>query len=197
MAFQFSDRPVTIVHVGGSALGHGTTPEHGRDTYVAEQAWTGCASDVVSRLLEVDSATWLLPFLRLAGGDGEQAGGRVLSDLPNRHLRGPAHPRTLLEEVEIGDRADHDEAGTVRRSLLWRTAGFDVLFRRFDGSFSATSRPEGSVLALEGRYEQPASLDALPNGRLAGRRAAEAAVRSLLGHLRAALEDPDLEEMLA
>ena len=167
------------------------------DTYVAEQAWTCCTPDVVSRLLEVDSATWLLPFVRLSGGEGEQAGGRVLPDLPNRPLRGPAHPRTLLEEVEIGDRADRDAAGTVRRSLLWRTAGFDILFRRFDGNLSATSRPTGSVIALEGRYEQPASLDALPNGRLAGRRAAEAAVRSLLGHVRSALENPDLEEMLA
>jgi hypothetical protein len=167
------------------------------DTYVAEQAWTCCTADVVSRLLEVDSATWLLPFLRLAGGEGEQAGGRVLSELPNRHLRGPASPRTLLEEVEIGDRADRNEAGTVTRTLLWRTAGFDVLFRRFDGTLSATSRPTGSLISLEGRYEQPASLDAAPNGRLAGRRAAEAAVRSLLGHLRAALEYPDVEEMLA
>ena len=170
--------------------------EHG-DTYVAEQAWTCCTADVVTRLLEVDSATWLLPFLRLAGGAGEQAGNRVLSDVPNRHLRGPAPSRTLLEEVEIGDRTDHDEAGTVRRALQWRTAGFVVLFRRFDGYLSVSSRPTGAVIALEGRYEQPPALDAVPGGEGAARRAADAAVRSLLGHLRSALEDPDLEEMLA
>lgn len=177
--------------------------EHGK-LYVAEQAWTCCPLDVASRLLEVDSAAWLLPFLRLAGGDGEQAGARVLPapahaaapPLPGA-AGGPGPARTLLEEVELGEHAERGDGGTLRRSLLWRTAGFTVLFRRLEGHLSVAPRWDGAVLAIEGTFDRPPALDAMPNGPLAGRRAAEGAARSLLGHLRAALEDPALEQMLA
>jgi hypothetical protein len=170
--------------------------------HIAEQAWTCCSVDVASRLLEVDSPTWLLPFLRLAGGDGEQAGVRVLTSPPSGPVWRPGAPRTRLEEVELGDVPPTEDDGpagraTVRRSIVWRTAGFSVLFRRLDGELSARPRRHGTVLALEGGFEGPAGLEALPNGGLAGRRAAEAAARSLLGHLRSALEDPAMEEMLA
>jgi hypothetical protein len=173
--------------------------EHGQ--YIAEQAWTCCSPDVASRLLEVDSPTWLLPFLRLAGGDGEQAGARVLVTAPTGQVWRPHAPRTLLEEVELGDPTPADQAGrgdvVVRRPIVWRTAGFSVLFRGLEGELSVQARAGGTVLALEGRFEGPAGLDAVPNGGLASRRAAEAAARSLLGHLRSALEDPAMEKMLA
>jgi hypothetical protein len=170
--------------------------------YIAEQAWTCCTPDVASRLLEVDSPTWLLPFLRLAGGDGEQAGARLLSSPPPGQIWRPGSPRTRLEEVELGDAPGSELEGArhvagARRSIVWRTAGFTVLFRRLDGELSARPRRHGTVLALEGGFESPAGLDAVPNGALASRRAAEAAARSLLGHLRSALEDPAMEEMLA
>lgn len=183
--------------LGEVALGDIAMTEHGLQ-YVAEQAWTCVSPAVASRLVEVDSPLWLLPFLRLAGGDGEQAGTRVLTDPPP--LGGPRQPGkegARLEEVELGERTPRGRDGSTRRLLLWRTAGFAVLFRRLDGDLSAVPSSPGTILRLEGRFERPASLDVLPNGVLAGRRAAEAAARSLLGHLRAALEDPAAEEMLA
>lgn len=164
---------------------------------IAEQAWTCCSPDVASRLLAVESPTWLLPFLRLAGGDGEQAGARVLTSSPPGQAWRPGAARTLLEEVELGDPPAIGARGSLQRTLVWRTAGFSVLFRRLDGVLSSAPRERGTVLALEGSFERPAGLDAVPNGTLAARRAAEAAARSLLGHLRSALEDPAMEEMLA
>lgn len=163
--------------------------------HVAEQAWTCSPIGIASRLIEVDSAAWLLPFLRLAGGEGEVAGGRLLADQSHRP-RQAGNGRTLLEEVELGQRTLYSD-DVVRRSFVWRTAGFGVLFRRLEGELWVARRDDGTVLGLEGRYEQPAHLDPVPNGELASRRAAEVAVRSLLGHLRAALEDPAMEEMPA
>jgi hypothetical protein len=183
--------------LGEVALGYSAMTEHGWQ-YVAEQAWTCVSPAVASRLLEVDSPLWLLPFLRLAGGDGERAGTRVLTTSPAlAGLRPPGKEGARLEEVELGDRAPRGSDGSTRRLLLWRTAGFAVLFRRLEGDLSAVPRAPGTVLRLEGCFERPAPLDVLPNGMLAGRRAAETAARSLLGHLRAALEDPAAEEMLA
>jgi hypothetical protein len=164
---------------------------------IAEQAWTCCSPDVAARLLEVESPTWLLPFLRLAGGDGEQAGARVLTSAAAGQAWRTGAARTRLEEVELAEAPAIGRDGSLRRGLVWRTAGFTVLFRRLEGELSATPRPQGTVLALDGSFERPAGLDAVPNGVLAGRRAAEAAARSLLGHLRSALEDPAMEEMLA
>jgi hypothetical protein len=165
--------------------------------YVAEQAWTCVSPVVASRLLDAESPTWLLPFLRLAGGEGEQAGTRVLPTAERERALDGGTPRTRLEEVELGDRLARAHDGTFSRPLLWRTAGFAALFRRLEADLSATPRASGTVLGLEGCFERPASLDAVPNGILAGRRAAETAARSLLGHLRAALEHPASEEMLA
>ena len=165
--------------------------------YVAEQAWTCVSPGIASRLLDAESPTWLLPFLRLAGGEGEQAGARVLAT-PDRAAASEAGAaRTRLEEVELGDRLARAHDGTFTRPLLWQTAGFAALFRRLEADLSAKPRASGTVLGLEGRFERPASLDAVPNGVLAGRRAAETAARSLLGHLRAALEHPASEQMLA
>jgi hypothetical protein len=165
--------------------------------YVAEQAWTCTPFEIASRLLEVESPTWLLPFLRLAGGEGEQAGSRVLS-APLLTAAGRLDPpRTKLEEVELGGEPTLAAGGKMCRHLLWRTAGFTALFRRLEGELSVIPRAAGAVLGLEGCFERPVLLEAVPNGELAGRRAAETAVRSLIGHLRSALEEPRLEEMLA
>ena len=189
-------------------------PDHMR-TRVAEQAWTNAPVDVAARLLEVDSPAWLLPFLRVADAVGERAGIRLLADQPHRQLRRPETSHTLLEEIDFaepivtgdrgggrGDDGDGDGRGrghdlTLRREFLWRTAGFAVLFRRLDGSIEAAGRRHGAVLSVEGELVLPRHLEAVPDGVAAGRRAAEAAVRALLGHLRAALEDPSSQEKLA
>ncbi len=181
--------------LGGNRPRYFTMTENGK-LYVAEQAWTCTSFEIASRLLEVESPTWLLSFLRLAGGEGEQAGSRVLS-LPAIAGAGPLDPpRTKLEEVELGGEPTRASGGKVCRHLLWRTTGFVALFRRLEGELSVMPRAEGTVLGLEGCFERPALLGAVPNGELAGRRAAETAVRSLIGHLRSALEEPSLEEML-
>ena len=140
---------------------------------LAEQILIECRPARMAELFCHQPATWMAPLLRLAGDEGETTGLAVLGGAADAGAR-PRH------EIDVGTAAPCD--GNARFSLRWRTDDYRVLFRTFDGTLEVRPLEEHSVVSLEGRFT--------PEGEtIAARRAAEAAVRSLLGHLRSAVEE--------
>lgn len=143
---------------------------------LAEQILIECPPARLAELFCHRPATWMAPLLRLAGDEGEATGLSLLG----RAADAGARPR---HEIDVGTVSPGD--GNARFSLRWRTAGYGVLFRAFDGTLEVRPLEEHSVVGIEGRFR--------PEGaNMAARRAAEAAVRSLLGHLRSAVEESSL-----
>lgn len=146
---------------------------------VAEQIVVDCSPRSLVDLLRHRPADWLMPLLRLAGDEGEAAGLAVLGErVEAAEGRAPPGPGSNRHRVEVADPAD--EHGTFRAGLRWWTTGYRVLFAELDGAIEIRALQGHSVLGIEGACtgaELPAA-----------RRAAESAVRSLLGHLRSAVE---------
>ena len=143
---------------------------------LAEQIYIECPPARLAELFSHQPATWMAPLLRLAGDEGEATGLALLG----RAADGGARPR---HEIDVGTAPPDD--GNARFSLRWQTADYRVLFRAFDGTLEVRPLKEHSVVSVEGRFT--------PEGDpRAARRAAESAVRSLLGHLRSAVEESSL-----
>ncbi len=138
---------------------------------LAEQIVIDCPPRALEDLLGHRPIDWVTPLLRLAGDEGEAAGLAVLGERPDS-------PAARQHGIELG--SPTFEAGVFRSGILWRTAGYRLLFGEFQGTIEVRPLENHSVMAIQGHASGP------PAG--AGRRAAEGAVRSLLGHLRAAVE---------
>ena len=140
---------------------------------LAEQIVIDCPPRTLEDLFRHRPVDWLTPLLRLAGDEGEAAGLAVLGE------RGES-PGGRQHRVELGDGTC--ESGAFRAGLLWRTDDYRILFCQFDGTLEVRPLEGHSVLSVEGESFGP------PLEAIAVRRAAEGAVRSLLGHLRTAVE---------
>jgi hypothetical protein len=156
---------------------------------LAEQIVFDCAPSTLEDLFCHPRATWLEPLLRLAGDEGEAAGLVLLGDRAHADRR--QSPRRRTHEVEVRP-ADERAGPTFRVGLLWRTTDYRTLFREFDGTLEVRPLVGHSVLSVEGLFAAPAGLGVTATAALATRRAAESAVRSLLGHLRSAVEDSSI-----
>ncbi len=138
---------------------------------LAEQIVIDCPPRTLEDLFRHRPVDWLTPMLRLAGDEGEAAGLAPLGERvesPGRHQH----------RVGVGEGTY--EGGAFRACLVWRTENYRALFGEFEGTIEVRPLHGHSVLAIEGLCTGPVTG--------AGRRAAEVAVRSLLGHLRAAVE---------
>ena len=142
---------------------------------LAEQIYIECPPARMAELFCHQPATWMAPLLRLAGDEGEATGLALLGRAADAGGR-------RRHEIELGTAPDD---GNARFSLHWRTDDYRVLFRAFDGTLEVRRLKEHSVVSIERRFT--------PEGApRAARRAAESAVRSLLGHLRSAVEESSL-----
>jgi hypothetical protein len=148
---------------------------------VAEQVAVDCAPGDVEDVLGRHSARRLLPLLRLAGDTGEAAGLVVLGERPS-----PARNRSHQLTTSDADRRE----GALIVVFTWRTRAYRALFDVLTGTLVARVAGSGAILSIEGDYLAAAALHDRPLGTAAARRAAEAAVRALLGQLRSALEHP-------
>jgi hypothetical protein len=153
---------------------------------LAEQIVIDCAPSALEDLFCHRPADWMAPLLRMAGDAGEAAGLAVLGERADADRRqSPRRPehRVEVRETRPGDRS-------FRVGLLWQTTDYRALFAAFEGTLEVRSLDDQTVVSLEGLFAErrPA---AVGRGRfsIAARRAAESAVRSLLGHLRDAVED--------
>lgn len=158
------------------------SPERSREAcivLVAEQIVVDCSMQRLVDLLRHRPVDWLMPLLRLAGDEGEAGGLAVLGErAESREVRAPPGAAGSRHRVEVGEPTD--EHGTFRAGLHWWTTGYRVLFAELDGAIEIRALQGHSVLGVEGACTGAESL--------ATRRAAESAVRSLLGHLRSAVE---------
>jgi hypothetical protein len=147
---------------------------------VAEQvAVDRVPSDVVA-VLARRPLDWLLPFLRLAGDTGEVAGLVALGESAGAAGAAARH------QFQASPQPATDTP--FRFDFSWRASAYRVLFRLLTGCLSVRPANGRSIVSVEAAFEPPPSLASVPNGPMAARRAAEVAARSLLGHLRVALE---------
>ena len=140
---------------------------------LAEQIVIDCPPRTLEDLFRHRPADWIAPLLRLAGDEGEAAGLAVLGERDES-------PGGRQHRVELGE--GRCEGGAFRAGLLWRTDDYRILFCQFEGILEVRPLQGHSVLSVEGQ-----SLGPRPE-TIVVRRAAEGAVRSLLGHLRTAVE---------
>jgi hypothetical protein len=138
---------------------------------LAEQIVIHCPPRTLEDLFCHRPVDWITPMLRLAGDEGEAAGLALLGE----RVESPGRQQHRADVGEGGC-----EGGAFRACLVWRTEDYRALFDGFEGTIEVRPLHGHSVLAIEGRCTGP------DTG--AARRAAEVAVRSLLGHLRAAVE---------
>jgi hypothetical protein len=150
---------------------------------LAEQIFIRCEPSRLEALFCHRPATWMVPLLRLAGDEGEADGlavlGLHLGAGGTKPRRSPGH----AVDVQEPGRVD----GRFRVALHWATTGYQVLFGAFDGTLEVRAREGHSVVRVEGLFGERAGPPDMT--ALATRRAAESAVRSLLGHLRSAVEE--------
>ena len=140
---------------------------------LAEQIVIDCPPRTLEDLFRHRPVDWITPLLRLAGDEGEAAGLAVLGERVGSSGR-PEH-RVVVGEGPC-------EGGAFRAGLVWRTEDYRALFCQFEGTLEVRPLEGHSVLSVEGQSSGP-RLETI-----AVRRAAECAVRSLLGHLRTAVE---------
>jgi len=126
----------------------------------------------------------MAPLLRLAGDEGDAAGLLVLGERGGGDRR--QAPRRHGHEVEVGEPAPGD--GPFRTSLLWHATGYRALFVTFEGTLEVRALGDASVVSVEGSFSGPDGPAPCGAAALASRRAAEYALRSLLGHVRTAVE---------
>lgn len=152
---------------------------------LAEQVLVECPPSKLEELLSHKPLTWMTPLLRLAGDAGEAAGLALLDPAAGT---GHAAAGRRTHVLEAGEAA-FGPAG-LRVPLHWRTSAYRALFTRFDGALEVRALSGQTVLSLEGRFAGRRGSARAGAGPAATRRAAEWAARSLLGHLRAAIEQP-------
>lgn len=156
---------------------------------LAEQIVIDCAPSTLEDLFSHPRASWLGPLLRLAGDEGEAAGLVLLGERGDGDRR--QAPRRRTHEVDVHP-LDQVAGRAFRVALLWRTTDYRALFKEFTGTLEVRPLDGHTVVSVEGLFAAPASPGVPAIATLASRRAAESAVRSLLGHLRSAVEERSL-----
>ena len=152
---------------------------------LAEQIVIDCPLQRLEDLFRHRPVDWITPLLRLAGDEGEAAGLAVLGEAAEGPDRSQP-PGGRQHRVEVGEvTCAH---GGFRAPLHWCTTDYRALFRQFDGTVEVRPLQGHSVLSIEGVAVGPPGPPAPGPATVAVRRAAESAVRGLLGHLRTAVE---------
>lgn len=151
---------------------------------LAEQILVECPPSRLEDVLRQRPLTWMAPMLRLAGDEGEAAGLSLLG--------GPGPATGTAAVARRGHVLESGEAcggaGDLRVPVHWRTTAYSALFAAFDGALRVRALDDRAVLSIEGRFVPGRGAARTGVAALAGRRAAESATRSLLSHLRAAVE---------
>ena len=151
---------------------------------LAEQIVIDCAPSRLENLFGHPSADWMTPLLRLAGDEGDAAGLAVLGERGHGDRR--QAPRRHGHQVDVG-RATPG-GGPFRTSLRWRATGYRALFVTFEGTLEVRALGDSSVVSVQGSFSGPEGPAPCGAAVVASRRAAECALRSLLGHVRTAVE---------
>lgn len=152
---------------------------------LAEQIAIHCAPAVAEDLFSQRRPAWLVPLLRLAGDEGEAAGLGLLGGRAGADRR--QAPRRRGHEVQL--RLTEPGRECFRVGMLWRTSDYRALFAHFEGTVEVRPFDDHAVVSIQGYFAEPAPAPAPSPAVAASRRAAEAAVRSLLGHVRTAIEE--------
>lgn len=149
--------------------------------HVAEQVSIEQPPDVVVALLGRRPDTWLQPFMLLAWNDGEAAlrrlGGTVEEDAA------AASNGKVDHQLRLGDPAARP-AGATAFALLWTVDPTRGLFRRLRGDLVVEPFDDGAVLGLRATCVGDGEQGLLGTAQ----RPVELVVRSLLGHIRTAVE---------
>lgn len=177
---------------------------------VAEQVSVEQPPELVIELLGQRPATWLQPFLLLAWNEGEAAlrrVGRGVVPAAVAPAAAPAVPALVAagapplalagagRQIEPGPQVKSDHqlrlsdpacrpGGCTVFGLVWTVDAPRVLFSRLRGDLLVEPFGDGAVLGLRATCEpegEPGSLGT-------AQRPVELVVRSLLGHIRTALE---------
>lgn len=152
-------------------------------TMLAEQILIDCPHARLEALFGHRPATWITPLLRLAGDEGEAAGLAIVGEGAAADRRRPTRARAHSADL----RSAGPTGGKHRVVLRWQAAGYQSLFSELDGTLEIRPLAGGTVLSIEGAYAPPRGRGSTTRPA-AHRRAAETAARSLLGHLRSAVE---------
>jgi len=152
---------------------------------LAEQIVMDCEPSIVEGLFRDRRTAWLQPLLRLAGDEGEAAGLVLMGERADGDRR--QAPRRRAHEVDL--RPAERSASAFSVGLRWRTTDYRALFVQFDGTLEVRPLDDHAVVSVEGLFAAPAGAPPGRTSARATRRAAELAVRSLLGHLRSAVEE--------
>jgi hypothetical protein len=149
---------------------------------VAEQVSIERPPDVVVALLGRRPDTWLQPFVLLAWNEG-QAAQRRLGGTLEATVAAPAGNGKAEHQLRLGEPATRP-AGVTAFGLLWTVDAPRGLFRRMRGDLVVEPFEAGTVLGLR------ATCIADGEQALVGtaQRPVELVVRSLLGHIRTAVE---------
>lgn len=152
---------------------------------LAEQIFIDCPPSALEDLFCHRPADWITPLLRLAGDEGEAAGLALLGQGAAADRR--QSPRRRGHRIEI--RRATREVGVFRVSLHWQTTDYRALFAEFDGTLKVRPVDGHTVLSVEGAFAgPPPPFPSTGMAAVAARRAAELAIRSMLGHVRSAVE---------
>lgn len=151
---------------------------------LAEQISIDCPPSRLEDLLSHQPVDWITPLLRLAGDEGEAAGLAILGETGAADRRQSPRRREHRVEVRQAGRVD----GNLRLTVVWQASDYRLLFGELVATIEIRLRDDHSVLSLEGRFTEPPHAPQAALAAVAGRRAAESAARSLLGHLRSAVE---------
>lgn len=152
---------------------------------LAEQIVIDCEPSILEGLFRDRRTAWLEPLLRLAGDEGEAAGMVLMGERAHADRR--QAPRRRAHEVEV--RPVEPSGSTFRVGLRWRTTDYRALFSELEGMLEVRALDDHAVVSVEGLFAAPAGAPSSRTSAWATRRAAEFAVRSLLGHLRSAVEE--------
>lgn len=152
---------------------------------LAEQIVIDCEPSILEGLFRDRRTAWIEPMLRLAGDEGDAAGLVLMGEQPHGDRR--QAPRRRAHAVEL--RPPERSGSTFRVGLRWRTTDYRALFAQFDGTLEVRALDDHAVVSVEGLFAAPARAPLGRASERATRRAAELAVRSLLRHLRSAVEE--------
>ena len=163
--------------------------------HVAEQVSVERPPDAVVALLAQRPATWLQPFLLLAWNEGEASLRRL------GHVSAPAAPAlvtagsppAMAAAAANHTKSDHQlrlgepecrPGGSTAFGVVWTVDAPKVLFRRLRGDLVVEPFGDSAVLGLRAKCVPEGD----PGSLGTAQRPVELVVRSLLGHIRTALE---------
>lgn len=166
----------------------GATFDGGAVTRIEERVAISRPADEIYQLLTHDEPEWLLPFLRIAAHNGEQAGFDLRARLRGQpRLRSEAEKRIV---VSLGNATVNVDGGTVEIPFRWESGGYKSVFPVLDGTLVIrTVDEERTEVILEGAYQTPAPVSGDLDDTLVAHHAAQTAVKDLLSNLRSAMEE--------